>query len=118
MDCAGRRGIGTGSGANAGACCDCSGYRNGGHEGDLGCDPRGGGGVSKEAVQDDRGDCSRAGCGAFPWVSLVSQDGAICAEDGGEFSDGCGVFGAGRVHGDVLLDTREHTDGFWLRARA
>ena len=88
------------------------GYGNGGDAGDLGCDPRGGGGFSEAAVQDDRGDCARAGGGAVLWVSLVAEDGAICAEDGDEFSGGCGVLGAGGVYGDVLLDPREYTDGF------
>ena len=49
---------------------------------------------------------------AFCWVSAFAEDCAVCDEDGAEFSDRGGVFGAGRVHGNVLLDTGEHPDGF------
>ena len=50
-------------------------------------------------------------CGVC-WIPHVAEDGAVCAEDGDQFSGGCGVLGAGGVYGDVLLDPGEYPDGF------
>ncbi len=58
------------------------------------------------------GDCGGAGVCGVLWVSHVSEDGALCVEDGCELSGGCGVLGAGGVYGDVLLDPGEYPDGF------
>ncbi len=52
-----------------------------------------------------------SGGGGVCRIPHVGADGAICVEDGDQFSGGCGVLGAGGIYGNVLLDPGEYPDG-------